>query len=152
MADVQKILLAVELSGLSAEIAPWANLMGRQFNVETHVVHVVPELDQWGVAYSVHPSHLDDRNKIIQQAENKLAEFCQQCLDPALDYRTRVIIGQPAEEVISYIKTEGISLIIIGTHGKSGLDRAIFGSVADRLLRFSPVPVLSVNPYTQDIA
>ncbi len=147
MAEVKKILFAVELSSLSADIADWVNFMGDRFNVEVHVLHVVPELDYWGVAYAVSPSHLDDRDKIIKHAENKLEAFCQENLDQSLNLKTRVVIGHPAEEIINYINNEVISVVIIGTHGKSGLDRAIFGSVADRVLRFSPVPVFSVNPH-----
>lgn len=148
MAEVKKILFAVELSSLSPQIAQWANLMGKQFNVEVHVLHIVPEIDYWGVAYAVPPSRMDDRHKLIQEAEKKLEEFSEQNLDTSINLKTKVGIGSPAEEIIKYATEQEISLLIIGTHGKSGLDRAIFGSVADRVLRFSPVPVLCVNPHS----
>ncbi|MDY6825348.1 MAG: universal stress protein [Thermodesulfobacteriota bacterium] len=148
MADVKKILFAVELSTLVSSIADWVNLMGRQFNAEVHLLHVVPELDYWGVAYAVSPTHLDDKNKIIKEAENKLEAFRKENMDAALDVRCRVVVGYPAEEIINYIDAENMSMVVMGTHGKSGLDRAIFGSVADRVLRFSPAPVFSVNPHS----
>jgi len=147
MAEVNKILFAVEFSSLSENVAEWANFIGSSLKGELHVLHVVPELDYWGVAYAVDPSHLDDKDKILKNAENKLEEFCRQNFDPSLDVKAKVVIGYPAEEIIKHVNSEGISMVVIGTHGKSGLDRAIFGSVADRVLRFSPVPVFSVNPH-----
>ena len=63
----------------------------------------------------------------------------------------RVVLGDPAEEILNYAQAEGIDLIIIGTHGRKGLERIIFGSVAERVLKKSPVPVLTVNPYRRPI-
>jgi nucleotide-binding universal stress UspA family protein len=57
------------------------------------------------------------------------------------------MVGDAAEEIINRVKSEGIGLVIIGTHGRKGLDRIVFGSVADRVIKMSPVPVLSINPY-----
>lgn len=91
--------------------------------------------------------HMDDENKLIRNAEKEVHKFCQQHLEELPGLKTNVVIGHPAEEIINYINNENISIVVIGTHGKSGLDRAIFGSVADRMFRFSPVPVLSVNPH-----
>jgi nucleotide-binding universal stress UspA family protein len=59
----------------------------------------------------------------------------------------KVVFGDPAEEIIKYVEFEGIDLIIIGTHGKKGLEKVLFGSVANRVIKMSPVPVLSVNPH-----
>ena len=48
---------------------------------------------------------------------------------------------------MKYIETVGIDLLIMGTHGRRGLDRAVFGSVAERVIKYSPVPVFVVNTY-----
>ena len=61
--------------------------------------------------------------------------------------KTRVAMGDPAEEILGFIEAEGIDLVIMGTHGRKGLERVIFGSVAERVIKTSPVPVLSINPY-----
>ncbi|MDY6903955.1 MAG: universal stress protein [Thermodesulfobacteriota bacterium] len=147
MTEIKKILFAVEVSSLAESVAKWADLMGRQFDAEIHLLHVVPSLEYWGVAYAMDPGQMDDTNKIIEHAQNKLQAFSDEHLDAGLKIKSRVVIGAPAEEIITYVKQENISMIVMGTHGKSGLDRAIFGSVADRVLRFSPVPVLTVNPH-----
>jgi nucleotide-binding universal stress UspA family protein len=61
--------------------------------------------------------------------------------------KTKILIGDIIEKIIKYIKAKGIDLVIIGTHGRKGMDRIILGSIADRVIKSAPVPVLSVNPY-----
>ena len=51
------------------------------------------------------------------------------------------------EEILKTIDSEGINLVIMGTHGRKGLDHTIFGSVAENVMKKSPVPVLVINPY-----
>jgi nucleotide-binding universal stress UspA family protein len=56
-----------------------------------------------------------------------------------------VLVGRVAESLADYTETKGIDLIVIATHGRSGISRWVRGSIADRVLRFSPVPVLMVR-------
>jgi len=58
-----------------------------------------------------------------------------------------VVQGDPVEVIIAYIEAELIDLVVMGTHGRKGLDKILFGSIADRMVRSSPVPVLTINPY-----
>jgi len=57
------------------------------------------------------------------------------------------MVGDAAEEIITHVKAGNIGLVIIGTHARKGFDRIVFGSVADTVIKMSPVPVLSINPY-----
>ena len=59
---------------------------------------------------------------------------------------SRIITGKPAECLVDYVHKRNFELIIMATHGRSGISRWIFGSVADRLLRSSSIPVLLVRP------
>ncbi len=151
MAKVKRILFAIELSELSEEIYQWANLMGQQFNAELHIVHVLPDLNEWALPYTVHPNLVEEQNRMIRNAEKKLDEYCSRNINSEIPYKRQVLVGKPAEQVVNYIQSEHISLVIIGTHGRSGMDRSLFGSVADRVLRFSPVPVLTINPHPMKI-
>ncbi len=62
-----------------------------------------------------------------------------------VDVRTNQVEGSPAQEIVEYAEDEGIDLIVMGTHGRSGVDRLLLGSVAERVVRTSPVPVLTVR-------
>lgn len=62
-----------------------------------------------------------------------------------VEIKTAVLLGRVADSLADYIETNGIKLIIIATHGRSGISRWVRGSIADRVLRFSRVPVLMVQ-------
>ena len=59
---------------------------------------------------------------------------------------TAVVSGKPAEAILDYAKQNQVELIIMSTHGRSGVGRWAFGSVADRILRYSVAPVLLIPP------
>jgi nucleotide-binding universal stress UspA family protein len=62
-------------------------------------------------------------------------------------YITRVLRGDAAGEIIRYAQAEKIDLIVMGTHGRKGLDRTLFGSVAANVVKNSPLPVMVINPH-----
>lgn len=63
---------------------------------------------------------------------------------------TEVVEGNPHEEILEYVSEHGIDMVIMGTHGRTDLDRVVMGSVAERVVRRSPVPVLTVRVEQQD--
>ena len=65
---------------------------------------------------------------------------------PKLSVASHVVAGPPAEQILSFVEREAVDLVVMGTHGHRGLARAVFGSVADQVLRQSPIPVLVVPP------
>jgi nucleotide-binding universal stress UspA family protein len=58
-----------------------------------------------------------------------------------------VLTGDPGEEIVNYAEQEKMDLILIGTHGRKGVDRILFGSVAEHVVKNSRIPVLTLNPY-----
>jgi nucleotide-binding universal stress UspA family protein len=85
--------------------------------------------------------------KILAGGKRRLEEFVEEHLKGYRAAAVKVVAGDPADEIIRYIAEEGMDLVIMGTHGRKGLDRILFGSVANRLVTTSPVPVMTVNPY-----
>jgi nucleotide-binding universal stress UspA family protein len=144
MAEVTRILFAYEIAEISEEMAPWVNALARAFQAEVHVLHVVPELDYYGVPYALPPSRLDDQKALLSRAEQKVSDFCERHLQ--VPFKIAVAAGKPAEIILNTIRSEGISIAVLGTHGRKGLDRMVFGSVTDRVLRLSPVPVFCIGP------
>jgi len=63
-----------------------------------------------------------------------------------VDAKAEVVVGYAAEEIISIAEKEGADMIIMGTHGRKGIDRILFGSVAEKVVKNSPVPVLTIRP------
>lgn len=67
----------------------------------------------------------------------------------AAPVRARVLLGDPAGELARFVEEEGCDLLVVGTHGRTGLSRLLLGSVAERVLRRAPVPVLVVRDHVR---
>ncbi len=146
MQFAKKILLPVDLSEVSPKLVPYVKEVAAKFDAEVHLLFVARIMQHFTSIYVPHPSVNKFETEIIEGAEKKLQEFVKEHFAGSSP-KAKVVLGDAAEEILSYAEAEGIDLIIIGTHGRKGLERIIFGSVAERVVKKSPVPVLTVNPY-----
>ncbi len=147
MKTFNKILFPVDLSDPSPNIAPWVIMMAERFDTQIHLLFVARELGQYAT-FSVVPGAIEQfEAKLLEGAETKIKEFAEVHLKGYPNLRTRVALGNPAQKILEYIRDEEIDLVIMGTHGRKGIDRIFFGSVADRVVKMSLVPVLTINPY-----
>jgi nucleotide-binding universal stress UspA family protein len=80
------------------------------------------------------------------EVEECLARAAETLCDAGASVRVDMAFGRPAEEIVDYAEREGIELIVMSTHGGSGLTRWILGSVADKVLHASHLPILLVHP------
>ena len=80
-------------------------------------------------------------------AERYLKQMASQLDYGKVNIETKVLVGNPAEELADFAKKNRVDLIIIATHGRSGISRWVWGSVADRLLHSASVPVLMVRAF-----
>jgi nucleotide-binding universal stress UspA family protein len=81
-----------------------------------------------------------------EEALKALKEFIQDSITSGLHVTPMVRCGTPAEEIIRLAEQEGVDLIVIATHGRTGLRHIMMGSVAEKIVRLSSIPVLSVKP------
>jgi len=121
---VREILLATDFSESSDAAARMALAYARHFGARLHILHVVgvasdPEMPPW---------------------LGKLAEEFR----AAVPVVTAVESGAPAAAIVEYASRSRIDLIVIGTHGRTGVTRTLLGSVAERVVRTAPCPVLAV--------
>lgn len=147
MKEIGKILFPVDLSEVSPKIAPWVLDFAERFDAEIHLLFVVRNLEYLSSVYVPVVSISNLEAEIIKGAEAKIEEFSDAYFKGYRACKTRVVVGDAAEEVLKYAETEKIGLVIIGTHGRKGVDRILFGSVAEKVIKMSSVPVLSINPY-----
>ena len=80
--------------------------------------------------------------------EKFMDKVCEQQLQGCPNFERRIRAGDPDVEILKTIESEDIDLVVMGTHGYKGLEHAIFGSAAEKVVQKSPVPVMVVNPYT----
>lgn len=148
MKFAKKILFPADLSEVSPKIAPYVKEVASKFSAEVHIVFVARILQHFTSIYVPHPSVRNFEAEIVKGAEKKLGEFVEEHFR-GVSPKAKVVLGDAAEEILNYVRSEGIDLIIMGTHGRKGLEKIVFGSVAERVVQKSPVPVLTINPYGQ---
>jgi nucleotide-binding universal stress UspA family protein len=76
----------------------------------------------------------------------EMAPFCEKSGVKDLNYK--VFMGDVGEKIVEYANEVEADLIIMGTHGYKGLEKIMFGSVADKVVRAAACPVMTINPYT----
>ena len=147
MPEFKKILFPVDLSEVSAEIIPYVTTLARTFQADLHVLFVARILKYYDTIYVPPVSIVEFEEKVVAGGKRRLDEFVAEHLKDCCVSVVKVIPGDPAEEIVRYIGAEGIDLVVMSTHGRKGLDRVLFGSVANQVVTTSSVPVMTVNPY-----
>lgn len=154
MSDFKRVLLATDLSAASRGAEGAAVSLARAIGAQVLVLHVVdlpPGLDE-GVVVRPDPHgptvHLGDyvSAKDAEALERVVALFRA----AAVPVTAAVKVGPVAQTVIEQARRWAAELVVVGTHGRTGLRRAVLGSIAERLLRLSPVPVLVVRQEAAD--
>lgn len=142
-----RILFPIDLSETSDKMAPFAIMAAEKFNASIHILFVARELAYYSEMY-VSSAAIDNfRHQVIKGSEISLNEFQEKHFKSADDVSGSVVSGDIADKILATIKNDKTDLLLLGTHGRKGLEKIVFGSVADRVMKTSPVPVLLVNPY-----
>lgn len=147
MNEIKKLLLPIDFSDVSLKTATWALTLGNKFSAEIHLLFIARRLEHLSGINVARVSIENFENEVVRGAETMMEEFVNTHFKDYAACKNKVVLGDAAEEIINYVKSEKIDLVIIGTHGRKGLDSILFGSVAERVIKMSPVPVMSVNPY-----
>lgn len=143
----EKILVPVDLSEVSPEMVPVVREMAEKHNAELHFLFVVRVLEHFTALYVPDLSITKMEQEMIAGAEKRLEEFVQEFFGDYSKISSRVVLGDASEEIVNYVNNRMIDLVIVGTHGRKGLEKVFFGSVAEKVVKTCPVPVLSINPY-----
>jgi len=145
MKPFHKILIAVDFSENSNYAFDYALTLAKQFDAELTVMHVINEPIDLRGFYVPHISFEQLEREIEAGATGMMEKFCQEKMGEFRNYVTCIANGIPYEEIIRKAKEIDASLIVLGTHGRTGFDHIIFGSTAERVVRSSPCPVLSIR-------
>ena len=141
MKPFEKILTAIDFSESSDFAFEYALTLARQFQAELTVMHVINEPG----FYVPHISFEQLEKEIEEGAEKMMEKFCQTKMGGFTTYTTIVVAGIPYEEILRKAEETGASLIVLGTHGRTGIDHLIFGSTAERVVRSAACPVLTIR-------
>jgi nucleotide-binding universal stress UspA family protein len=142
MIKLERILIPTDFSEHSRQASKYACELAKRFIAELHLLHVVQPLvlpESGGLLPQDEVDWEEGRKKDLEELK-----------EPGFEHATRVIrtvqTGTPFVEIVRYARDNDIDLIVMGTHGRTGLMHALIGSVAERVVRKSPCPVLTVRP------
>lgn len=145
MREIKKILCAVDLSEHSRSVAEYATTIAKATGAKVVVVYTAPSLSQY-VGFHVPPNTIENFvGEIVTGAEKSMESFVTENF-PGVDAKGQVLIGYAAEEIINRAEDENADMIIMGTHGRKGIDRILFGSVAEKVVKNAKQPVLTIRP------
>jgi nucleotide-binding universal stress UspA family protein len=145
MKTFDKILVAIDFSENSDYAFEYALTLAKQFQAELTLMHVINEPVDLRGFYVPHISFEQLEKEIEEGAFKMMDKFCSARLGDFSGYKTAIVSGIPYEEIIRKAEETGASLIVMGTHGRTGLDHLIFGSTAERVVRSASCPVLSIR-------
>ncbi len=139
------ILFATDFSEGSDFAFNAALSLARQFNSKLLIVHIINEPVDLRGFYVPHISFDKLEEEIEQGAEKLMEKFCRDHLQDYSSYETFVLPGIPYDEIIKNAVKFNADLIVLGTHGRTGLDHVLFGSTAEKVVRKSPIPVMTIR-------
>lgn len=141
----KKVLCPVDFSKFTEEVITYAADIAKQYGAELHVLHVIPNLTYFTPYESfLTPENLVAVEKNIQDEVER--DFGKILKHVDMEIKKVVKTGVAFVEIIDYAKSEGIDLIVMGTHGRSGIEHILIGNVAEKVVRKSPCPVLTIRP------
>jgi universal stress protein A len=144
--NIQRILAPTDFSELSKQGLTRALELAETFDAELLLLHVVdpPPYPVEGIV----PSHLgagllDD---LERQASADLAQMLPEARSSKVGVARRVVAGVPYRKIVEVAEEEKSDLIVMTTHGRTGLGHLVMGSVAEKIVRTAPCPVLTIRP------
>jgi universal stress protein A len=165
--NLGKILVPIDYSDYSHQALQWGAGLAEKFGAQLLLLHVIPRASQDlpGVGETASPQLALDSPTVyyppspppegmmtidpIEIAQNELRDLAVTRLNASVSVIPRVGVGRPADEIVRVAREDQVDLIVMGTHGRTGLRHLLAGSVAEAVMRTAPCPVFTVKPAAQ---
>lgn len=147
MLAIKTILVPTDFSEASESALTYARAMAEAFGSSLHLVHVMEDLLAHAWAAEVYVASMPSlRDEIEKEAHLRLGAMASKVPPLGLPVTTAVVAGNPFLEIIRYARANNVDLIVLGTHGRGPIAHMLLGSVAEKVVRKAPCPVLTVRP------
>jgi nucleotide-binding universal stress UspA family protein len=141
--QLHKILAPIDFSDHASHALRWGASLAERYDAQIVLLHVIPnrvkELSMLGSAWEQVIMVLEAK------VETQLLEVALKELKDGLRVDVRVAVGKPAEEIVRAARQDAVDLIVMGTHGHTGLRYMLLGSTAETVFRMAPCPVFMVR-------
>jgi universal stress protein A len=144
--EIRRILVPTDFSAASERALEFAASLAQHYHASLELLHVQEDPIYTAMYPDAYFADIEGlRQQLTRDAERSLADIVTK--HPGVQGRTtsRVIIGRPASVILEQSANGGADLIVMGTHGRSGFAHLMLGSVAERVIRSSTCPVLTVR-------
>lgn len=148
--SLKKILVPQDFSEYSLHAMKYAVTFAELFKSELIVLHIVEPI--------VYPADFSFgqvsipamEEEIRKHSEEQLNELVEKEIPSGMKATPIIRIGKPFIEIVEVAKSENADLIVISSHGRTGMDHVLFGSTADKVVRKAPCPVLTIRPHEHE--
>lgn len=147
MLEIKRILFPIDFTENSSKVLPYLLSIAEKYDATIYLLHVVEDFCEWGGFYVPHLPIASYHTEALKGAEKMLDTVCDERLQGCVSFQRVLVCGDPVVEILKAIEEKKIDLLVMGTHGRKGLEHVFFGSVAENVVKKSPAPVLIINPY-----
>jgi len=144
---ISRILVPVDFSPHSERALRYATALAGRHGASVYVLHVVEDpiaAGAWSPDVDI-PNLRDIQKALVEEGERKLERYRTIGEGQRVPTVTAALMGMTAQTITEYAKNLGMDLIVMGTHGRSGLAHLFMGSVAEHVVRHAPCPVLTLR-------
>jgi len=142
---IKKILVPTDFSKLSLVALEYAAVISELQEAEICLLYVLDK----GYSRKLRKGSKGSKNLSRDDEKNamkSLVAISSQHLSDCADVTKNIRLGEPSREIVRFAHDENVDLIIMSTHGRTGIAHILMGSVAEKVIRYSPIPVLAVKP------
>jgi len=153
MFDLKNILIPTDCSELSKDALKIGINLAKKYGAKLVLLYVTSDTPFVGydnISYLPVEIAQQLQGRLEQGHEKELGEFWNSIHDPDVTVDLLVNQGDPFSEIIKFARSNEVDLIVMGTHGRTGLKQILMGSVTEKVVRYSPLPVLTVKHAGQD--
>ncbi len=142
--DIRRILVPFDFSEYSEKAFTWALAMAERWRARLLLLHVVPQPSYPSMVMGTF-NVAEFETGLKADAEVRAKEFLGRTGSKTVQIDARFVIGEPFNDICRIAEEERADLIVMGSHGRTGLSHVLLGSVAERVVRHAPCPVLVVG-------
>ncbi len=146
---IERILFPTDFSEGSYYALPYAVDLARFYNARLYILHVIYDVVKVTGWYVPHVPIEELYKDMTEHAWKEMERCCIEETRGLQNVEKMVIKGIPSDEILRYASEEKIDMIVMGTQGRTGIDRIIFGSTAEKVVKRAPCPVLTVRATEQ---
>jgi nucleotide-binding universal stress UspA family protein len=148
---VNNILVPIDFSEYSRKALVYASEIAKSYDARLQVLHVIeetmhPALSMWGdlSIYDLVPD-------IINECRNRTEKMLKEVVPAKIKFNIYVQVGHTASDIIEFSKENSTNLIVIATHGLTGLEHMLLGSITEKVVRMAPCPVFTVKAFGKNL-